>query len=179
VTDDEEFSAFVRLRSGDLQRMAWLLTGDWASAQDLVQSALVKTWQRWRSVRRRDAPEAYVRRVMLTTFLSWRRRRWSGEVPVGWSPGDGYAGSMHGAGRSAGDAAAATADHVAVVAALRRLPRQQRAVVVLRYVADLSEQATADALGCSVGTVKSHHARALSALRANDALRAAIVEGSR
>src|SRR5580765_3920099 len=72
VNNEEEFSAFVRARSAELQRTAWLMTGDWAAAQDLVQSALVKTWQRWATIRRQDAPEIYTRRVMLTTFLGWR-----------------------------------------------------------------------------------------------------------
>lgn len=169
MEDEEEFSAFVRSHSGQLQRMAWLLTGDWSTAQDLVQSSLTKTWQRWRSIRRSDAPEAYVRRVMVRTFLGWQRRRWIGEVPLGWLPENAESADM----------TAGVAEHEAVVAALRRLPRQQRAVIVLRYFADLSEQATADALRCSVGTVKSHASRALTTLRSNAALRAAIVEGSR
>ena len=169
MDDEEEFSAFVRLRSTELQRIAWLLTGDWSTAQDLVQSSLVKTWQRWHSIRRRDAAEAYVRRVMMTTWLGWQRRRWAGEVATGWLPED--------AGPD--DVAADVAQQQAVVAALRRLPRQQRAVVVLRYFADLSEQATAEALRCGVGTVKSHSARAFATLRSNDGLRAALREGSR
>jgi RNA polymerase sigma-70 factor (sigma-E family) len=169
VEDEMEFSAFVRSHSGELQRMAWLLTGDWSTAQDLAQSSLTKTWQRWPSIRRRDAPEAYVRRVMVRTFLAWRRRRWVGEVALGWLPeraGDG-------------DVADDVAQREAVLAALRRLPRQQRAVIVLRYFADLSERSTADALRCSVGTVKSQASRALATLRGNAALRAAIAEGSR
>lgn len=169
MEDEEAFSAFVRARSGDLQRMAWLLTGDWALAQDLVQSSLVKTWQRWRSIRRQDAPEVYVRRVLMTTFLAWRRRRWVSEIAVGWFAEDG----------DRADVAADVVQRAAVVAALGRLPKQQRAVVVLRYFADLSEQATAEALGCGVGTVKSQTSRALTSLRSNGALRAAIVEGSR
>jgi RNA polymerase sigma-70 factor (sigma-E family) len=169
VEDEEEFSAFVRSRSGELQRMAWLLTGDWSTSQDLVQSSLAKTWQRWPSIRRRDAPEAYVRQVMMTTFLGWRRRRWMGEIALGWLPEPA----------DPDDVAATVVQHEAVVAALRRLPKQQRAVIVLRYFADLSERATADTLRCSVGTVKSHASRALGALRSNDALRAAIAEVSR
>lgn len=169
MEDEEDFSEFVRSRSGELQRLAWLLTGDWSTSQDLVQSALAKTWQRWASIRRRDAPEVYVRRVMLTTFLGWRRRHWVGEVALGWIPEHA----------EPGDVAASVAQHEAVVAALRRLPKKQRAVVVLRYFADLSEQATADSLGCTVGTVKSQAARALGTLRSNDALRSAITEVSR
>ena len=167
VNDEERFSAFVRSHSGELQRMAWLLTGDWSTAQDLVQSSLVKTWQRWQSIRRQDAPEAYVRRVMMTTFLGWRRRRWVAEVALGWLP--------ERAGE--GDLAANVAQRQLVLAALRRLPKQQRAVIVLRYFGDLSEQATADTLRCSVGTVKSQSARALHTLRANAALHAAIAGG--
>ena len=169
MDDEEEFANFVRSHSGDLQRMAWLLTGDWSSSQDLVQSSLTKTWQRWQSIRRRDAPEAYVRQVMLRTFLAWRRRRWVGEVALGWLPEEA----------DGGDVANDVVQHEAVVAALRRLPRKQRAVIVLRYFADLSERTTAEALRCSVGTVKSQSARALTTLRGNAALRAAITEGSR
>jgi RNA polymerase sigma-70 factor (sigma-E family) len=169
VEDEMEFSAFVRSHSGELQRMAWLLTGDWSTAQDLAQSSLTKTWRRWPAIRRRDAPEAYVRMVMMRTFLAWRRRRWVGEVALGWLPE-----------RAAdGDVADDVAQREAVLSALRRLPRQQRAVIVLRYFADLSEQSTADALRCRVGTVKSQASRALTTLRANAALRAAIAEGSR
>jgi RNA polymerase sigma-70 factor (sigma-E family) len=169
VQDEEEFSAFVRSRSDDLQRMAWLLTGDWSMAQDLVQASLVKTWQRWRAIRRRDAPEVYVRRVLMTTFLGWRRRRWTSEVALGWLPENaGF-----------GDVAADAAQHEVIAAALRRLPKQQRAVIVLRFLADLSEQDAADAMGCSVGTVKSHTSRALATLRANGALRDAMAEESR
>lgn len=169
MEDEEVFSAFVRSQAVELQRMAWLLTGDWSISQDLVQSSLTKMWQRWPSIRRQDAPEAYLRRVMMTTFMGWRRRRWTGEVALGWLPEQ----------PENGDLSASIAQHEAVVAALRRLPKQQRAVVVLRYFADLSEQATADTLRCSIGTVKSQASRALNTLRSNDALRAAITEVSR
>lgn len=166
---EREFSAFVRSSSGELQRMAWLLTGDWSTAQDLVQTSLAKTWQRWRSIRRHDMPEAYVHRVMMTTFLSWRRRAWVGELALGWLPERTVDG----------DFADAVAQHEAVLAALRELPKRQRAVIVLRYFGDLSEQATADALRCSVGTVKSQAFRALAALRSNAVLRTAIAGGNR
>lgn len=167
--DIEEFSLFVRARSGELQRVAWLLTGNWALAEDLVQSSLAKTWQRWRSIERRDAPEAYVRRVLMTTFLASRRRRWHRELSLARLP--------EVADRR--DVASDVAQRDAVAAALRRLPNRQRAVIVLRYFLDLSEQASAEALHCSVGTVKSQTSRALTTLRANDALRATMVEGSR
>lgn len=158
MTDDEEqFAQFVRSSSPGLMRTAWLLTGDWASAEDLVQSGLLKTWQRWSSVRAPAAAEAYTRRVLMTTFLGWRRRRWVGEVAFGWLPDRA----------DSRDLAADVAEHDAVTTALLQLPRQQRAVIALRYFNDLSEQAIADALGCSVGAVKAHASRALSALRSN------------
>jgi RNA polymerase sigma-70 factor (sigma-E family) len=154
VDDRASFSAFVHEASRSLQRTAWLLTGDWATAEDLVQTALAKTWTRWGKVEH-GAAHGYVRRVMMTTFLGWRARRWTGELLLGWVPDRPD-------GRD-------PFDHVDVraplVSALLALPRQQRAVIVLRYFDDLSEQETASALGCSVGTVKSHAARALKALR--------------
>jgi DNA-directed RNA polymerase specialized sigma24 family protein len=86
VAEPEGFREFVAARSAALVRSALLLTGDEAMAQDLVQTALVKTWSRWASVARRDAPEAYVRRVLVSTFLTWSRRRWHGEHPVAVVP---------------------------------------------------------------------------------------------
>ena len=84
--EPEGFRDFVAARSAALTRSAWLLTGDEMAAQDLVQVALVKTWARWARLARQDAPEAYVRRVMLSTFLTWNRRRWRGEFPVAAVP---------------------------------------------------------------------------------------------
>lgn len=149
------FGEFVALRSRALLRSAWLLTGDWQAAEDLVQTALVKTWPRWHQITRTDRPEVYVRRVMLTTFLSWRKRRWSGEVPVAEL-----------AEVASGAAIAGDVDlRRDLVAALRTLPARQRAVVVLRYFDDLTEVDTAAVLGCATGTVKAHHARAMAKLR--------------
>ena len=75
----EGFAQFVEARQRALQRTAWLLTGDWALAEDLVQTALVRSWPRWERIRRRDDPEIYVRRAMVNSWASWRRRRWWGE----------------------------------------------------------------------------------------------------
>jgi RNA polymerase sigma-70 factor (sigma-E family) len=163
TVDEEQFAQFVRSSSPGLTRTAWLLTGDWASAEDLVQTALLRTWQRWNSVSR-PAAEAYTRRVVMTTFLGWRRRRWIGEVAVGWLPDRAHPR----------DLAADVVEHNAVMSALLQLPRQQRAVIVLRYFDDFSEQAIADALGCGIGTVKTHASRGLHALRSNPDLQAAI-----
>src|SRR4051812_44267253 len=83
IEEDDGFSAFVRSSSRSLFRSAWVMTGDAALADDLVQAALMRTWVRWARLRSRDAADVYVRRVMITTLLGWRRRRhWSAEVVV-------------------------------------------------------------------------------------------------
>jgi RNA polymerase sigma-70 factor (sigma-E family) len=150
-----EFSAFMRDASPGLQRTAWLLTGDWSLAEDLVQTALVKTWRRWARIDP-AAAHGYVRRVLMTTFLAWRSRKWTGELSTDRLP-DVVASQ---------DVYQQIDLRRALQAALLDLPRQQRAVVVLRYFDDLTEVGTAAVLGCSVGTVKSHASRALNALRA-------------
>lgn len=123
------FRDSVAARSAALVRSAWLLTGQEATAQDLVQAALVKTWLRWPQVVRQDAPEAHVRRVMVSTYLTWSRRRWLGEVTVEAVPDR----------PAAGDPFAEADVRRSVLLALDRLPRRQRAVVVLRYLDDLTE----------------------------------------
>jgi RNA polymerase sigma-70 factor (sigma-E family) len=154
VGEPDGFREFVQTRSPGLLRVGRLLTGHEASAQDLVQAALLKTWSRWDHVDRQSA-EAYVRRVMLSIFLSWRKRRWHGELPVGQVPDQ----------QAIGDAFAASDLRDAVNAALAQLTRRQRAVVVLRYFEDLTEADTAAELGCAVGTVKSQASKALANLR--------------
>jgi RNA polymerase sigma-70 factor (sigma-E family) len=151
----EGFAQFVEGRQRALQRTAWLLTGDWALAEDLVQTALVRSWPRWERIRRRDDPEIYVRRVMVNTWTSWSRRRWRGEQPSGALPD----------GQAAGDVAAEVAVRMAVRGALGSLSHRQRAVLVLRVFDDLSEAQVAQVLDCAVGTVKSTMARALARLR--------------
>jgi len=162
------FEEFVRSESRVLLRTAWLLCGNWATAEDLVQTTLAATWPRWTSLRRKDAPEVYVRKVMLTTFLRWNRRRWTGELSTGTMPqradlSDAYAGSDL---------------RNSLVDALQSLPARQRAVITMRYFADLTERETAAALGCSVGAVKSHSSRALISLRRAPALADLIDEGA-
>src|SRR4029077_1973038 len=78
-TEEAGVAQFVAARERALQRTAWLLTGDWALAEDLVQTALARTWPRWDRITQRDDPEIYVRKVMLNTWSTWRRRRWRGE----------------------------------------------------------------------------------------------------
>jgi RNA polymerase sigma-70 factor (sigma-E family) len=149
------FAEFVVARERALLRTAWLLTGDWALAEDLVQTALVKSWPRWERIRRRDDPEVYVRRVMVNTWSTWLRRRWRGEQPAPAMPD--WAASA--------DVAAEVTARMAVRAALTSLTGRQRAVVVLRVFDDMSEAQVADVLGCSAGTVKSTLSRALAKLR--------------
>ena len=153
MEEPDGFREFVEARSSDLLRSAWLLSGEWHTAEDLVQTALVKTWPHWNRLVRRDRPELYVRRVMLTTYLSWRKRRSASELPVAEIVDSTAGGS--------GDA---ELRHV-LMCALRELSPRQRAVVVLRYFDDLTEAETAEALGCSVGTVKTHASRAMTHLR--------------
>ncbi len=149
-----DFEEFVAARSTALWRSAYLLTGDRHRAEDLLQTALVKAWRRWDRIARREAAEAYVRAALVSTYTDWWRRRWNGEVPTGELP-EGAAASEE----------ARVDERRDVLAALALLPRGQRAVVVLRYFDDLTEAQTAEALGVSVGTVKSQAARALAALR--------------
>jgi RNA polymerase sigma-70 factor (sigma-E family) len=163
MDEPDGFREFVSARSRALLRTAWLLTGDWATAQDLVQTALAKTWPAWSRITRTDDPEVYVRRVLVTTYATWWRRRWRAEVPVRELPE-----------ALSPDEFALSDQRVVVAAALSSLTRGQRAVVVLRYFDDLTEAQTAAALGCSVGTVKSQHARALAALRASAPLAALV-----
>ena len=148
------FEALVDARSTSLLRTAYLLTGDWGTAEDLLQTALAKTWFRWHALRDTQAAEAYVRQVMSRTFATWWRRKWRGETPTDVLPDvlghDPYSGVV------ARDL---------LRRALAELPPRQRAIVVLRFYEDLSEVQVAEALGCSVGTVKSTVSRALVRLR--------------
>jgi RNA polymerase sigma-70 factor (sigma-E family) len=148
------FREFVATRQRALLRTAWLLTGDWHAAEDLVQAALARTWPRWESIVRRDQPELYVRKVMLNTHATWWRRKWRGELPAEQVPDAAGA-----------DEFGAVDNRTAVRAALAALPARQRAAVVLRYFDDLTEAQAAEVLGCSVGTVKSQTSRALAKLR--------------
>lgn len=152
--DEAEFCAFVAGRTPALLRTALLLTGDRGLAEDAVQVALTKTYLAWGKIERRESAEAYTRRVILRDVLSWRRRRASTELVTHRLPE-----------RPGPDDANAQADRDLLWQALLTLPPRQRAVIVLRYYEDLSEREVATLLGCAVGTVKSHSARALATLR--------------
>jgi RNA polymerase sigma-70 factor (sigma-E family) len=155
TAETNDFAQFVEAREQALRRTAWLLTGDWGLAEDLVQTALARSWPRWERIRRRDDPEVYVRRVIVNTWTTWTRRRSFGEkasLVVAEAP-------------AAGDIAAEVAMRMALREALAALPGRQRAVLVLRVYDDLPEAQVADMLNCSVGTVKSALSRALAKLR--------------
>lgn len=151
------FNEYVAARGRTLWKSAWLLTGDAQRAEDLVQTALVKCWRRWDKIAADGSVDGYVRRAIVTTFTDWRRRRWTGEMPMpdlseGWS------------------ADADLAVRRDLLSALALLSRGQRAVIVLRFYDDLTGAQTADVLGVSVGTVKSQTARALKTLRVSEYL---------
>jgi RNA polymerase sigma-70 factor (sigma-E family) len=153
--DEKRFREFVLEQWGPLTRTAYLLTGDRGSAEDLVQAALEKTHRRWGRILRKDAPCVYVRRVMVNTAISWRRRRRVAEVPL-----------LEADAVSAQDAYDRAESRHQLLVALRRLPPKMRAVLVLRYFEDLSEADIARVLGCSTGSVKSQASRGLARLRA-------------
>ncbi|MEY9854572.1 RNA polymerase sigma-70 factor (sigma-E family) [Catenulispora sp. GAS73] len=161
------FREYVAARRQGLLAVGYVLTGSQHGAEDLVQATLVKVWPRWNRVADAGDPDAYVRKAMLNTFLSWRRRDGGREIPS-----DGVASLPSSlsqpqpmADNAAGNALTGVLDRVVLRDLLRALPRRQRAVVVLRYYADLTEAQVAEAMGCSVGTVKSQHAKALATLR--------------
>ncbi len=167
MTGPDDFEAYVAQAWPRLLRSAWLLTGDWHRAEDLVQTVLARAYGRW--FRLRDGtPDAYLRTMLATTYLTWWRRRWRGEVPVETLPEQADT-----------DWHTDVELRYSIGQALARLPDRQRAVLMLRFHADLTETATAEALGLSVGTVKSYTARALATLRADDRLRTVFAEESR
>ena len=160
MTAAAEFEDFVRERGTRLQQAAWLLTGSRSLAEDLVQTALFRTWAHWNGVRDTNAREAYVRKAMLNTYLSWRRRAGFGEAPT-----DDVA--LHGWSTAGAESADVRLD---ILAALDRLPRRQRAVITVRYFLDLSVEETATTLGISTGAVKSQAHRAIATLRGDPVL---------
>lgn len=158
-SDSEQFRQFVSTRSSALLRTAYLLTGDYARAEDLLQSALIRAHRHWRRVHKQGEPEAYVRKIIVNLNTDWWRRRSSLEQVV--DPAANEASSA-----SAPDAFAAYELRDELWAALRGLPPKMRAALVLRYFEDLTEAQAAHVLGCSVGTVKSQCSRGLERLRA-------------
>ena len=147
------YEEYVTLRWPTLYRTAYLMTGAHADAEDLVQSALVKVYGAWDKVSRADSADAYVRRVLVNTFLSSRRPvRFSRERIVAAVP-------------ELPTSSPGPEDRLSIWPHVASLPPKQRAVIVLRYYEDLSEQQIAEALGCSPGTVKSNASLAIRSLR--------------
>ncbi|MER7273544.1 SigE family RNA polymerase sigma factor [Dactylosporangium sp. NPDC000244] len=153
MRDEQEFVEYVRARMPVLRRLAYRLCGQWAAADDLVQECLVALYRHWRKAAAAESVDAYVRAILVHAYLAERRRPWArrvqpaAEVPVPAMSPPGIE------------------DRVDVRAALGRLTRGQRAVLVLRYWEDLDVAQTAAALGCSPGTVKSQTSYAMAALR--------------
>lgn len=149
-----EFSEFMAARWAPLYRTAYLLTGDRHEAEDLLQGALARTCVRWSGIRDKRAADAYVRRAMVHQMSrQWRHRQ--REVVTDDLPDAGHGGGLD-----------VRADHLALWEEIRKLPPRMRATLVLRYVEDLTAEATARELGCSVGSVKSQTHHAIKRLRA-------------
>lgn len=154
-----EFDEYVAARGQALLRFGYVLSGDAHLAEDLVQIAQVKAHRRWRRVAAADHPEAYLRRMIVNSFLDHRRRRSVHEVPIDLGrPFEPYP--------SSDDHAEWIVSRSEMWLALARLPNKQRAVLVLRYYEDLPDSTIATLLGCTQSTVRSNAARALTALRA-------------
>jgi RNA polymerase sigma-70 factor (sigma-E family) len=165
---EDDINTFLAARWSSMFRLACLLTGSPAEADDLLQESMVKVYLRWTKVSRTQVPEAYVRRIMVNTLVSRSRRPFRRrellEADVGAA-----------AVASAEDA---VLDRVQVWPLVCALPVRQRAVIVLRYYEELTEPEVAELLGISVGTVKSQAHRALAALRARVASHPEIEGGA-
>jgi RNA polymerase sigma-70 factor (sigma-E family) len=154
VRDEAGFRAFVEDNGATLLHAARLLTGDHHRGEDLVQTALIKVYQKWGRI---DAPLPYARRALVTAHIDQSRRKWWGERPTETLPEP--------ADRDADPDTGASDARDQLRRMLAGLAPKERAVIVLRYYCDLSEQDTAATLGMPVGTVKSTCSRALARLR--------------
>ncbi|MDI2132038.1 SigE family RNA polymerase sigma factor [Yinghuangia seranimata] len=154
-----QFHEFVQARWARLVRIAYLLTGDHAEAEDLAQTALIKVYAAWRRVQSSDSPDAYVRRILVNANAGRFRKKRVTQV-LGMGIPD----------VQVADSTRTVDQRDALLRALARLPARQRAVVVLRYWEDLPETEVARTLGCSVGTVKSQASKGLAKLREDPGL---------
>ncbi|MGX7681690.1 SigE family RNA polymerase sigma factor [Jatrophihabitans sp. DSM 45814] len=148
------FDEFVRLKQVSLLRFGTVLTGDPRLGEEVVQAVLVRAYERWSEIGEMDYVSAYIRRMIVNDFLSWRRKFARIE------PFDAFKHD-----RNVADHAENHAERDAVLLELAKLPKRQRAVLVLRYYDDLSDTEIAEVLGCSAGTVRGYASRALSTLR--------------
>ena len=152
MTPAEEFIEFATVTSPRLRRAAFLLCGDWHTAEDLAQTTLVKVFASWRRISRKEAADTYATRTLVNTYLADKRRKRVGEVLTATLPERAVQPQT-------------PEIRVVVLDALATLPPRARAVVVLRYWSDLSVDQVAAVLGCSAGNVKSQSSRALDKLR--------------
>ena len=151
---EQRFTAWAAARAPRLHRTAFLLCGDWQIAEDLVQESLARAAAHWRRIEQVSEPDAYVWRILINQSRQRFRRRSNHERTADRLPEPGIS-----------DGAEARAGRDELMTMLAALPARQRAAIVLRYFEQLSEAETAEALDCSVGTVKSQTSRALVALR--------------
>lgn len=159
------FEEYVAGRGPALLRLAYLLCADGHLAEDLTQDVLLRVHGRWRRVAALDHPDAYVKRMLVNEYLSWRRRLSNTEVP---REPDGPEGA------APDDATDQVVTRDAGWQLLATLPRRQRAVLVLRFYEDLSDRQIAEVLGCAAATVRSQAARGLAALRVSPGLDALL-----
>jgi RNA polymerase sigma-70 factor (sigma-E family) len=150
------FEEFAAARLPAVLRFAAVLAGDRATAEDIAQEVLIRAHTRWDKIGSLDQPELYVRKMILNEFLSWRRRSWR-LVPAGNPATTAADGTL--------DLADQYAERAALLAEMRKLPRQQRAALVLRYYEDRSDAEISGLLGCRPATVRAYISRALGALR--------------
>jgi RNA polymerase sigma-70 factor (sigma-E family) len=152
TTVDDEFARFAEAAFPRLRRTAFLLCGDWHTAEDLAQITLANVFASWHRIARHDEVSGYATKTLLNAYLTDSRRKWHGEVPardLPERPTDQPGPELR----------------LTLIGALETLPPKARAVIILRYWVDLSVGQTAAVLGCSEGTVKSQCARALERLR--------------
>lgn len=151
------FEEFVGRHGAELLRLAFVLTGNPHLAEDLTQTALADAYRHWRKVTAAADPHAYVRRMLINAHLSWRRRRWTREQPVEVAETDLVTHAEPGDD---------LADRDALRALLTGLAPRARAVLILRYYADLDDAAIAAAMGVTESAVRATASRALATLRA-------------
>jgi RNA polymerase sigma-70 factor (sigma-E family) len=149
---DQEFADFFATRFDDARRIAFAMCGSWPDAEEIAQTAFVKMYARWAQIRI-ETVDAYLRTVLTRAFLDTKRRGRAREQIVAELPD------------TIAPADAGPAERLVLRAALLTVPPGQRAMLVLRFVADLSIEQVAETLGCSIGTVKSQTARGLATLR--------------
>jgi RNA polymerase sigma-70 factor (ECF subfamily) len=152
--DGAQFEEFVVARTPALLRLAYVLSGDAALAEDLVQEALIKAHAHWSRISVMEGPDPYVRRMISNEYVNWRRRRRAGEIPSDVTEVPGRT-----------EASSEVVEREALWSALRLIPPRQRAVLVLRYYEDLREAEIAEILGRTGSTVRSLQSRALQTLK--------------